>query len=364
MADNENVNNENIDNSEDMNAVDELQNSSLLNNGTVPDYVNFYRGTRSAYEAKKEANQLDPNGMYFTIDEETGKRCIFLGNHKFSDIKSGWEDSIVLSDEGVLQQVSKDSTDYNAHFQQLLEQLNNVPAQEGSTFPYTIEELEIPAEEEAILNEHAKTYRYLMCYDTIQDMRESRYLMVGMTAMVKGGQEVNDGYADFYNIRFRVDGVDVDNGSTLIILDNENVAELIQRNTDAFTATPVTVDISNVIDSSDYSDINLFTGALTVIGGHLCLLRYTFKLKASVDATNETSHSIRGGTIKNSYLPTLPCISMTCRVNSNEYTVDKIYTGRSGIDPQTSEGRIHIVLQGGTVYGLNEVFEVNAMYWK
>ena len=345
MADNENVNNENIDidDSEDTNAVDELQNSSLLNNGTVPDYVNFYRGTRSAYEAKKEANQLDPNGMYFTIDEENGKRCIFLG---------------------ILQQVSKDSTDYNAHFQQLLEQLNNVPAQEGSTFPYTIEELEIPAEEEAILNEHAKTYRYLMCYDTIQDMRESRYLMVGMTAMVKGGQEVNDGYADFYNIRFRVDGVDVDNGSTLIILDNENVAELIQRNTDAFTATPVTVDISNVIDSSDYSDINLFTGALTVIGGHLCLLRYTFKLKASVDATNETSHSIRGGTIKNSYLPTLPCISMTCRVNSNEYTVDKIYTGRSGIDPQTSEGRIHIVLHGGTIYGLNEVFEVNAMYWK
>ena len=222
MADNENVNN-----NENTDVVEELQNSSLLNNGNLPDYVNFYRGTRADYEAKKEANQLDPNGMYFTIDEETGKRCIFIGTNKFSDIKSGWEDSIILSDEGVLQQVSKDSTDYNAHFQQLLDQLNNVPAQEGSTYPYTIEELEIPAEEEAILNEHAKTYRYLMCYDTIQDMRESRYLMVGMTAMVKGGQDVNDGHAAFYNIRFRVDEVDVDNNSSLIILDNENVAEKV-----------------------------------------------------------------------------------------------------------------------------------------
>lgn len=234
MEDNENVNN--VNNEENTNAVNELQNSSLLNHGTVPDYVNFYRGTRSAYEAKKEANQLDPNGMYFTIDEETGKRCVFLGENKFSDIKSGWEDSIILSDEGVLQQVSKDSTDYNAHFQQLLEQVNHVPEQEDSTFPYTIEELETPAEEEAILNEHAKTYRYLMCYDTIQDMRESRYLMTGMTAMVKGGQELNDGEADFYNIRFRVDEVDVDDGSTLIILDNENVAEKIDLNGSRYKA--------------------------------------------------------------------------------------------------------------------------------
>ena len=231
MADNENVNN-----NENTDVVEELQNSSLLNNGSLPDYVNFYRGTRADYEAKKEANQLDPNGMYFTIDEETGKRCIFIGNNKFSDIKSGWEDSIILSDEGVLQQVSKDSTDYNAHFQQLLDQLNNVPAQEDSTFPLTIEELEIPAEEEAILNEHAKTYRYLMTYETIADMRESRYLMTGMTAMVKGGQELNDGEADFYNIRFRVDGVDIDDGSTLIILDNENVAEKIDLNGSRYKA--------------------------------------------------------------------------------------------------------------------------------
>ena len=51
MADNENVNN-----NENTDVVEELQNSSLLNNGSLPDYVNFYRGTRADYEAKKEAN--------------------------------------------------------------------------------------------------------------------------------------------------------------------------------------------------------------------------------------------------------------------------------------------------------------------
>lgn len=191
-----------------------------IDENAVNEMVSFYKGSRAEYELRKESGNLDPNGLYFTIDEETGKCCLFIGEDKFSDVKSGWEDSFILSNEGVLQQISKDSTNYEENF-------NN-----------SLESIDLQEADENTILENAKTFKYLYCYDRIQDMVEATYLMAGMTALVKGGDYINDGNPGIFHIRHRRQddneptyalGSILVSNSTIIFLNNGNVAELVYK---------------------------------------------------------------------------------------------------------------------------------------
>lgn len=239
-----------------------------VNSDGLDGLVNFYRGTRSRYDIKKELGELDSDGLYFTVDGDTGKRCIFLGEDKFSDIKSGWEDSIVLSDSGVLQQISKDSTDYSSHFNEELSNVNSV----------------INSKE---LEENTKTFNYMYCFDNIQDMRESRFLLSGMTSFIKGKEYINDDNSSFYNIRFKDSSVDEDDGSNIIFLDNGNVAERISSSSNSLDISVEHVyDASDVIDITS-SDVSEVKGNIRLIGKHLVVFNVGLKISQNSNSQSE-----------------------------------------------------------------------------
>lgn len=68
-----------------------------------------------------------------------------------------------------------------------------------------------------------------MCFDSVADMVASD-LGSGQTVITKGYYSVNDGGSALYTIRAK-DVADVDDGGSIIFLDNENVAELITDGT-------------------------------------------------------------------------------------------------------------------------------------
>lgn len=68
-----------------------------------------------------------------------------------------------------------------------------------------------------------------MCFDSVTDMKSSN-LDAGQTAFTKGYYSVNDGGSSIYAIRAKTQD-DVDDGGSIIVLDNGNVAELITDGT-------------------------------------------------------------------------------------------------------------------------------------
>lgn len=65
-----------------------------------------------------------------------------------------------------------------------------------------------------------------LVYDNVAAMKADTTLEVGQTTATKGYYSVNDGGASVYTIRAK-DVADVDDGGSIIFLDNDNVAELI-----------------------------------------------------------------------------------------------------------------------------------------
>ena len=66
-------------------------------------------------------------------------------------------------------------------------------------------------------------------YDNVADMRTAEGLQIGMVAGTKGYHAPNDGGNSFYIIREKDSSTDVDDGGSLIFLDNGNVAELVKE---------------------------------------------------------------------------------------------------------------------------------------
>lgn len=66
-------------------------------------------------------------------------------------------------------------------------------------------------------------------YDNVASMRAAEGLQIGMVAGTKGYYTPNDGGNAFYIIREKDSSTDVDDGGSLIFLDNGNVAELVKE---------------------------------------------------------------------------------------------------------------------------------------
>lgn len=76
---------------------------------------------------------------------------------------------------------------------------------------------------------HWRVSEKVFYFDSVADMRDASAVVPGMMVMTKGYFAPNDGGAATYNIRAAEPG-DVDDGGSIIILDNGNVAELIMQN--------------------------------------------------------------------------------------------------------------------------------------
>lgn len=87
-----------------------------------------------------------------------------------------------------------------------------------------------------------------MCFDSVADMKSSN-LDAGQTAFTKGYYSINDGGSAVYTIRAKTQE-DVDDGGSIIFLDNGNVAEKLgeEINPDQFPGVNDAVKLQNAID--------------------------------------------------------------------------------------------------------------------
>lgn len=101
------------------------------------------------------------------------------------------------------------------------------------------------------------------CYNTVADMQADTKLKVGDMAITLGYYEINDNGSSFYLIRDK-NFDDIDNGGSIIILNNDLIAELILLNNSINVAQfglraneDITIKFKNLINYVNNSKINI-----------------------------------------------------------------------------------------------------------
>ena len=122
-----------------------------------------------------------------------------------------------------------------------------------------------------------------LVYDNVADMVDDTTLAEGQTTATKGYRAVNDGGASVYTIRAKVP-TDVDDGGSIIILDNGKVAELITDGT-------VNVKQFGVAESND-DNIPYINNAIKYVnslgGGIVVFTNGTYIIKPYHEGNDQT----------------------------------------------------------------------------
>ena len=132
---------------------------------------------------------------------------------------------------------------------------------------------------------HWRVSEKVFYFDSVADMRDASAVVPGMMVMTKGYYAANDGGTATYNIRAAQPG-DVDDGGSIIVLDNGNVAELITNgvvNVKQFGAKGDGVtDDTTAVKNAVASGYNLF------------LPNGTYLVNDTINLTERTGFSLVG----------------------------------------------------------------------